>query len=274
MVVLNSFVVGVIQIDTQEDKRKNLEKLARFIDEAVSKGARMVAMPENVNFIGPKSAVFENAETIPGPTTELFAGKARAHGIWIHCGSIGERIPGEERLYNTSVVIDPKGNIAAKYEKIHLFDVDLVDGPSTRESDTKKAGKNIVTFETPYCTMGLSICYDIRFPELYRIMTLRGARVLFAPANFTMFTGKDHWESLLRARAIENQCYVVAPAQIGVKPSFQSYGRSLVVNPWGTVIATADDREGVFCAEIDLEYLESIRRQLPCLPNRQPEAYR
>ena len=270
---MSKFKVAVVQMDSQDDKAKNLEKAGRFIDEAAAAGAKVVALPENVHYIGPKEGVFASAESIPGPMSEFFGKKAKEHGIWINCGSVGEVIPGETKLYNTSLLMNPKGEIAARYEKIHLYDVDIKDGPSTRESDTKKAGSRIVVCDTEFCKMGLSVCYDMRFPELYRIMALRGAKVMFVPANYTQFTGKDHWEVVLRTRAIENQCYVVASGQIGKKPALQSYGRSMVINPWGTVLSTAEDRECVVYAEIDPDYVDAIRAQLPSLPNRQPAAY-
>ena len=270
---MSKFVIGVIQVDTQDDKEKNIAALSRYIDEAAAYGAKMVAMPENVHYIGSKEGTFANAEPIPGPMSEFFSAKAKEHGIWLHCGSIGERISDEQKLYNTSLLMNPKGEIVGRYEKIHLYDVDIKNGPSTRESDTKKNGKNIVVCDTDFGKIGLSICYDMRFPELYRIMAIRGAKIMFVPANYTMFTGKDHWEVILRTRAIENQCYIVAPAQIGKKPAFQSYGRSMVVNPWGTVLCTAQDGEGVVYAEIDTEYVDAVRSQLPSLPNRRPEAY-
>lgn len=270
---MSVFKIGVIQMDTQANKPANLEKLEMFIDRAVINGAQMVAMPENIDYIGAKDGAFANAENIPGPLTNFFARKANEHGIWLHCGSFGEIIPNEEKLYNTSLMMNPQGEIIGRYEKIHLYDVDIKDGPSTRESDTKKAGERIVVCDTAFCKVGLSVCYDMRFPELYRIMALRGAKLLFVPANYTLFTGKDHWEIILRTRAIENQCYVVAPAQLGMKPSFQAYGRSMVINPWGTVLCTAEDRECVVYAEIDTDYVDIIRSQLPSLPNRQPQAY-
>ncbi|MBQ8089688.1 MAG: carbon-nitrogen hydrolase family protein, partial [Pyramidobacter sp.] len=164
--------------------------------------------------------------------------------------------------------------LACQYEKIHMYDVEIKNGPSTRESDTKKPGDRIVVCDPDFCKIGLSICYDMRFPELYRIQALMGAKVLFVPANYTMFTGKDHWECILKTRAIENQCYVVAPAQIGKKTAFQAYGRSMIINPWGVTIACAEDREQVIYAEIDPGYVDQIREQLPSLKNRQPRAYR
>ena len=270
---MSKFVMAAIQMDSQADKERNLDVVEKFVAEAARRGAQFVSMPENVHYIGTKEGTFENAEPIPGPMSEAFSSLARQYGVWLHCGSIGERIEGEERLFNTCLLFDPKGNLAGRYEKIHLFDVDIKNGPSTRESDTKKAGKSIRVCDTDFCKVGLSICYDMRFPELYRIMALRGARIMFVPANYTLFTGKDHWETILRTRAIENQCYVVAPAQIGKKPAFQSYGRSMIINPWGVVLATAEDRECVIYADIDPDYVDVIRAQLPSLPNRQPDAY-
>lgn len=270
---MGKFKIGLIQMNSQDDKAKNLEKAGAFIDQAAAAGAQFVALPENVHYIGSTEGSFANAEPIPGPMSEFFAAKAKEHRIWLHCGSFGQVIPGETKLYNTSLLMNPQGEIAGHYEKIHLYDVDIKNGPSVKESEKIKAGSNIVVCDTDFCKVGLSICYDMRFPELYRIMALRGAKVMMVPANYTLFTGRDHWEVVLRTRAIENQCYIAAPAQIGVKPSFQAYGRSMVINPWGTVIATAEDREGLVLADIDTDYVDAIRSQLPSLPNRQPQAY-
>lgn len=270
---MSKFLMAVVQIDSQDDKRANIEKAGRFIDEAASRGARFVALPENVHYCGSKEGTFASAEPVPGPMSEFFAAKAREHKIWLHCGSIGEVIPGEKKLYNTTLLYNPAGELAARYEKIHMYDVEIKNGPSTRESDTKKPGNRIVVCDTDFCKVGLSICYDMRFPELYRILALKGAKVLFVPANYTMFTGKDHWECILKTRAIENQCYVVAPGQFGKKLSFQSYGRSMIINPWGVTIACAEDREQVIYAEIDPDYVDAVREQLPSLKNRHPEAY-
>lgn len=274
MIPLQPFVMGLLQLDTQDDKVANLRRIAERIDEAASKGAGFLCMPEMANYIGPARGVFENAEDIPGPTTDLCRTKAREHGVWIHGGSICERIAGEGRVYNTSVVVNPKGDIVAMYRKMHLYDVDVQDGVSFRESDTIKAGDEIVTFDTEFGTMGLAICYDIRFPELFRLLALRGAKLIFNPAEFNLYTGKDHWECLIRARAIENVCYMVAPAQFGPKKTFHTYGRSLVADPWGNVVAKASDRECVLLTEIDMEYVDRMREQMPCIANRRQETYR
>lgn len=271
---MEAFIAAALQIDSQSNKAENLSKLDRFVDVAKDHGAKLVSMPEMVNFIGDEKGKFENAETIPGPTTDFFCRKAEQHGIWLHGGSILERTPYRDKLYNSSVFVNPKGEVVSIYRKVHLFDIEVKDGISYSESETIKAGEKVVVVDTHFAKVGLSICYDIRFPELYRIMTLRGVEIILVPASFTLFTGRDHWETLLRARAIENQCYMIAPAQIGIKPSFQTYARTLVVDPWGTVIAKASDKECVVFAEIDLGYLHKVRAELPCLKHRKPEVYR
>jgi predicted amidohydrolase len=271
--MVNRFNVALIQIDTQQDKAANLRKIGDFIDEAAGRGAQFVTMPEMCTFIGSGDDARTNAETVPGPTTEFMAGKAKEHKIWIHGGSFYEKIPGERRMYNTTTVYSPRGEIAAVYRKIHLYDVDVRGGVTYKESETIEPGAKIVSFDTDYCKMGLAICYDIRFPELYRILALRGVKVIFNPAEFALYTGKDHWESLIRARAIENQVYMVCADQIGVKPNIHTFGRSLVVDPWGNTIAKASDKEGILLAEIDMDYVDQLRMEVPCLSNRKPESY-
>ena len=272
---LGSFNMALLQLDTQDDKAANLKRIGEMIDEAAGKRAQFVCMPEMANYIGIGDGPFQNAEDVPGgPTADLFRDKAKQHGIWIHGGSIPERIPGEKRVYNTTVVFNPKGEIVAKYRKIHLYDINVKNGISFMESDTIKAGDDIVNFDSEFGPMGLAICYDIRFPEIYRLLTLRGAKLIFNPAEFNIFTGKDHWECLVRARAIENVCYMVAPGQFGPKKTFHTYGRSIVVDPWGNVIAKASDRECVVTAEIDMSYVDRMRDQVPCIKNRRPETYK
>ena len=271
---MNRFNVALLQIDTQGDKAANLKKIGALIDEAAARGADFVSLPEMCSFVGKSAAeAVANAEPIPGPTTDFMAAKAREHGVWVHGGSIYESIPGEGRAYNTTAVYNPGGEIVATYRKIHLFDVEVAGGVSHKESRTVKPGEAIALFDTEYCRMGLAICYDVRFPEMYRILALRGAKVIFNPAEFALYTGKDHWETLLRARAIENQCYMICADQIGVKPNMHAYGRSLVADPWGNVIAKASDRECVLMAEIDLDHLDKVRAELPSLNNRRPETY-
>ncbi len=270
---MDRFTMAVVQMDSQSDREANLEKAGKFVAEAVRRGANFVSFPENVNYIGTAEGKKASAEPLPGPTSELFSGLAARHGVWIHCGSYAEKIPGEDMVYNLSIVVDPAGKVVARYRKIHLYDVDIVNGPSVKESSAVVPGKEIETFESDFGRMGLTVCYDMRFPELYRILALRGARLIFVPANYTLFTGKDHWEVVLRARAIENQCFIAAAGQWGVKPAFQAYGRSMIIDPWGTVIAQAADGEGLCMAEIDMTRVDAVRKQLPSLPNRRPEAY-
>ena len=271
--MIRKYQIGVIQMDTRDNYEENMEAACRYIDEAAAKGAKLVAFPEVFNYIGVEP---REVEEIPdGPTISLMAKKAREHKIWIHCGSIVEANLDGEKKYNTTVLLNPDGEEAARYRKLHAFDITLPDGTETRESDRMQIGKDIVMVDTELGRIGLSICYDIRFPELYRYMAMNGCQVIFTPANFRMQTGKDHWEIILRTRAVENTCYIVAPGQIGVKRGGKSisYGSSLVADPWGTVIARAKESAGVTMAEIDLDYLDKVRSDLPCLKNRRSDIY-
>lgn len=268
---MNKFIAAAVQMDTQNDRMHNWRQMTQYIDEAVQKGARLIAFPEVVNIL---SELPEYAETIPGPTTELLAEKAKEYGVWIHGGSISEVNLEGTRTYNTSVLINPDGEIIGKYRKLHNFDMILPDGSSVRESDNKEAGGEIVTLETELGHLGFAICYDMRFPELFRLMRLQGAEIIFLPANFTMPTGKDHWEPILRARAIENGVYIIAPNQTGIKEKFTAYGNSMIVDPWGTVIARASDKPGIVLAEIDLDYLKTVREKNPSVENRRKDVYR
>jgi len=270
---MRKFLIGIIQLDTQNDKGKNLAQICEYIDEAASKGAQLVALPEVMNLLGDNIGEGGGAEPIPGYSTEILARKARELGIYIHCGSIKEEIPGDTKGYNTTVMLDREGRIVARYRKLHTFDVTLTDGTVCNESARIQPGAEIVTVDSDMGKLGFSICYDIRFPELFRLLALDGAQIIFTPANFTLPTGKDHWEPILRARAIENGCYIVAPAQIGKKPNFTAFGNSLVVDPWGTVIARSKDQPGVTLAEIDLDFLDKIRGQIPSLKNRRSDIY-
>ena len=270
---MNKFTVAVLQLDSQDDVQKNLDTVVSFIEEAAARGAKLITMPESMNYVGLDNA--GHAEEIPGgPTFQLMSEQAKKYRVWLHCASINEKNPNDPRPYNSTMVIDPRGNLAAKYHKIHPFDVVIPNGPVNRESERICPGDEIVTVDTGEVGhLGLSICYDMRFAEMYRIMALEGAQILLMPADFTMPTGKDHWETILRTRAIENGCYVVAPAQYGVKPKFQAYANSLVVDPWGNVIARASNHPQVITAEIDLDYLQQVRRQIFTLENRRPDVY-
>jgi len=288
--------VAALQMNSQDDKAANVEAALRLIDQAAAAGARLVALPEVWTYLGPEAGNRENAEPIPGPTVDRLAERARRHGIYVHAGSIYEAEPGEPRLFNTTVVLDPDGKILGCYRKIHMFDVVLDGVAAYQESATVSAGEELTIVEVDGVKVGLAICYDLRFPELFRILALRGAEVIVLPAAFTMTTGKDHWEVLIRARAIENGVFMVAPAQVGQHPSatrsgaaaptngdgrrrpepawLACYGRSLIVDPWGTVLATAPDAATVVTSELSLDQLRRVRQQIPSLANRRVESYR
>jgi deaminated glutathione amidase len=267
--------VACVQLTSRADKAENLEKTDRLVAEAAAGGADVVLLPEKWNAIGDAETLHEAAETIEtGESVEAMRGWSSRHGITLVGGSITERREGREKLSNTSLVFDPDGELVAVYRKIHLFDVD-VGGHRYRESDAEEPGEEPVVARLEGWPIGLTVCYDLRFPELYRILALEGAELVTVPAHFTLYTGKDHWHVLLRARAIENQNYVAAAAQIGeTLPGKLSYGRSLIADPWGTVLAQAPDEETVISAELDRERLRQVRRNLPSLANRQADAYR
>jgi deaminated glutathione amidase len=265
--------VAAIQMSSTPNKDENLATAEQLIHAAVSAGADLVALPELWTCHGLESAYRANAEPIPGKTTRFLGDLARERGIYLLGGSILEAHPSSPKLHNTSTLFRPDGEMSAVYRKIHLFDVKAPDREYL-ESGTITSGAEIVTAKAGAATLGLSVCYDVRFPELYRLLALRGAEVLMVPAAFTLQTGKDHWELLLRARAVENQAFVVAPAQWGQKADGRwTYGRSLVVDPWGTVLAQCPDRDGFALATLDLDYLDRLREDFPALKNRRPEAY-
>jgi predicted amidohydrolase len=263
------FVAAAVQMVASDEKMTNLEEAERWIREAAGKGASLVALPEVFVWRGSKRAERAQAEPIPGPSTLAMSKLARHLHIYLLAGSVLEEIPGGARAYNTSVLISPSGEIIATYRKIHLFDVDLANGVSLRESETRAPGEAVVIARTELCMMGLSICYDLRFPELYRALAEQGAEVILVPSAFTAYTGEAHWESLLRARAIENQSYIIAPAQFGEsRHSFRTHGHSMIVDPWGKIVGELPDGAGVITAEIDLEYLAKVRAALPALAHR------
>jgi predicted amidohydrolase len=233
-----------------------------------------VVLPEDLQYRGDDDGFRASARPIPGPFTEAFGDVARRHDAWILAGSLAETSDDPGCPYNTSVLIDPDGRIAATYRKIHLFDVAVDDGPVDTESARVSAGDQPVVAAVDDVLVGLSICYDLRFPELYRTLALAGAEVLAVPSNFTERTGRDHWEVLLRARAIENGAWVVAPGQSGGPPGNPSFGRSMIVDPWGTVVAQAADGVGIVRADVETDRVAAVRRQIPSLANRRPETYR
>jgi predicted amidohydrolase len=259
------FVAAVIQLNSTSDESLNLRVVEDLVSAAVDRGARFVATPENTNFLGPHGEKAARAQTLAGPVCGLFSSLARRHRIHLLLGSFNERASTSDRCYNTSVLFDSAGEIVAVYRKIHLFDVDV---PSVRfrESETVLPGDEVVVADTQLARFGLSICYDLRFGELYRELSRRGAEVLTVPSAFTATTGVDHWETLVRARAIENQCYVLAPAQWGRHDDRglrESWGHAMISDPWGLVLGVCSDGPGVAVADIDLERVHSVRLSMP-----------
>jgi predicted amidohydrolase len=268
-----SWLAAAVQMTSTEDVAGNLARAGALVARAVARGAGLVTLPENFAWLrisGPDPAEVLD-ERAPGPILRFGLEAAARHGVWLLLGSVPEA-GGPElggRIYNTSVLVAPTGRVAAVYRKIHLFDVAIPGGAEVRESDRFAPGSEPVLADTALGPIGLTICYDLRFPELYRALVARGARVLCVPSAFTAHTGKDHWEVLLRARAIENQCWVVAAAQYGHHgANRRSFGHAMIVDPWGAVLACAPDREDVAVAEIDYARQDEIRQQLPCLGHR------
>jgi deaminated glutathione amidase len=265
--------VAAVQLNATGDKDRNLEVAQRLVRAASADGASLVVLPEKWTVLGDPETLRAGAEPIDGPAITAVRSWARELGVAICAGSFAERVEGRERLSNTSVLVTPAGEIAATYRKIHMFDVD-VGGVAYRESETEEAGEELALGDFAGTEIGLTICYDLRFPELYRILALRGARVITVPAAFTMETGRDHWEVLVRARAIENQVFVIGAGQVGeTPPHYRSYGRSMIVDPWGVVLANAGDGERHIVADIDFDAQDRIREQIPSLANRRAETY-
>jgi deaminated glutathione amidase len=265
---------AAVQMSSTEDKQRNLAAAERLTRAAAAEGSTLVVLPEKFNVIGTHDQLVAGAEPLDGPTIAWARELARELAIDPVAGSIAERREGREKLANTSVHVGPDGSLRAAYRKIHMFDV-VVGGREYRESDSEEPGEEIVTSAAADVSLGLTVCYDLRFPELYRILAVRGARVLTVPSAFTAVTGAAHWDTLVRARAIENQAFVVAADQIGVHPGGnESYGGSQIVDPWGDVLARAPDEECFVAAELDLARQDEIRATLPSLANRVPAAYR
>jgi predicted amidohydrolase len=266
---------AAVQLNSTEDKDRNLEAADRLTRAAAADGAELVVLPEKFNVLGTHEHYRQGAEPIEGGRTIDWArATARELGIDLVAGSIPELREGRDKLSNTSVHVGPDGEIKGVYRKIHMFDV-VVAGQEYRESESEEAGEDIVLSETAgHTPLGLTVCYDLRFPELYRILAVKGARIIALPAAFTKITGQAHWEILIRARAIENQAFVVAADQIGRSPGdHDSFGGSIIVDPWGEVLAKAPDEETFIAADLDLSRQEEIREQLPSLANRIPTAY-
>ncbi|MGO9180424.1 MAG: carbon-nitrogen hydrolase family protein [Candidatus Limnocylindrales bacterium] len=281
--------VGLVQLDAGDDVRRNTERALALAGQALDAGARLVALPETFLYRGRTAGYRAAVTTVSGSLVEPFAALARERAAWLLLGSVAEASGDPDRPYITSVLLAPNGSVATTYRKIHLFDVSIDAGPAARESARARPGDRAVVADIPLADLeprpipdpepgslrlGLSICYDLRFPELYRALALAGAQVLCVPSDFTERTGRDHWEPLLRARAIENGAYVIAPAQCGMPPAGNpAYGHSLVVDPWGIVVAQAPDGPGVVLAGLDPDRVAAARRQIPVLDNRRPDTY-
>src|SRR4051812_39476765 len=268
---------AAVQLDSGADRSRNLDSTERLVRAAAADGATLVVLPERFDLRGTDDDYVRGAEPLDGPTVERVRDLARDLRIDLVAGSLTERRPGHEKPSNTSLHVGPEGELHAVYRKIHLFDVTVAE-TDYRESDSGEPGDELVVTETADGTpVGLTVCYDVRFPELYRILALRGALVVTIPANFTRVTGAAHWAVLLRARAIENQLFVIAPAQAGEYPAgMPTYGNSMIVDPWGEVLARAGggDEETFVAADLDFARLREVRERLPSLANRVPSAYR
>ncbi|HEX2359849.1 MAG TPA: carbon-nitrogen hydrolase family protein [Solirubrobacterales bacterium] len=266
--------VAAVQLNSTDDYERNLRVAEALVRDAAADDAELVVLPEKWTLLGPPESLRAAAEPLDGPALGAAAEWARALGIHLVAGSFPERVAGEEKLFNTSVLIGPDGAPRGVYRKIHMFDVE-VDDVSYRESEAEQPGDEIVVADGGGIPVGLTVCYDLRFPELYRILALREARIITVPSAFTERTGRDHWEVLLRARAIENQVFVIAADQVGAAPPrYKSFGRSMIVDPWGVVLAQAPDTECFIAAELEVTAQNEIRQSLPSLANRRPSAYR
>jgi predicted amidohydrolase len=262
---------GAVQLNSTDDTDRNLATADRLVREAADAGAELVVLPEKWTVLGTGDQLTAGAQPLEGPAVEWARSAAGELGIDLVAGSIVERVPGQVKTSNTSVHVGPDGELRATYRKLHMFDVE-VDGTVYEESEHEQPGDEVITSELADGTkLGMTICYDLRFPELYRRLD---AEVVSVPSAFTLATTRDHWEILLRARAIENQCFIVAPNQIGEHPGgYRSGGRSMIVDPWGLVLACAPDTETAIVAELDMSRLQEVRRRLPALTHRRPEIY-
>jgi deaminated glutathione amidase len=266
--------IACVQLTASADKAANLARAERLVARAASLGADVIALPEKWNGVGNAEQLHALAEPLEGGESVAALSRwAQTHGVSIVAGSVTERREGHEKLSNTSIVVAPDGSVSALYRKIHLFDVE-VGGLVYRESEAEEPGDEPVVTQVEDWPVGLTVCYDIRFPELYRVLALEGAELVTVPANFTERTGRDHWEVLIRARAIEDQLFIVAAGQIGdAPPHYRSFGRSMIVDPWGVVLAQAPDTECFVAADLDFARLDEIRAKLPSLEHRRPDAY-
>jgi deaminated glutathione amidase len=268
-----SYLAAVVQLTTTTDPEASLREAENLVEKSAKLGAQLVVLPENTSFMGTEAEKLRLAEPIDGPTFARVGSWAAKHRVWLLGGTLPEKSPKGDLAYNTAALWTPRGELFAAYRKIHLFDIALGEGATHKESASVAPGDHPVLALTPLGAIGLSVCYDLRFPLLYRALVHRGAQILVVPAAFTVPTGRDHWEVLLRARAIENQCFVLAAGQFGANTETRrTFGRSMIIDPWGTVLAVAPDRPGVAIAEIDLERQKQLRASLPCLDHERPQS--
>jgi len=264
-----NYLLAAVQMTSTEDRARNRDAAVRLLEEAAGLGAKLVGLPENFPYMGPEEGRLAGAETLDGPSISTVREVARRRRIFVLAGSIHEKTEDPRRTGNTSVLVGDDGSILAVYRKIHLFDVNIPDGARYAESEGVRAGEQVVIAATALGRVGLSVCYDLRFPELYRRLAELGAELVAIPSAFTLYTGKDHWEVLIRARAIENLAYALAPAQVGKHgPRRETFGNAMIVDPWGVVLARCPDGEGVCVAPFRRERLERVRRELPALKHR------
>lgn len=257
-------IFAAIQLTSTNDYKLNLKKTINFINQAISNGAKVISLPEVFAFIGGDNDIdISYIQSLEGEIISLLSDICKKQSVYLIAGSIHEYIPNNNKSFNTTVVISPKGEIIDTYKKIHLFNASFLGKDKEENKFVQGDPDQVVVINTEYGNLGLTICHDLRFPEMYRRLVLKGADIIFAPSAFVMKTGKDHWEVLVRARAIENQVYLVAPAQFGKhNEKKESYGNSMIVDPWGKVVSRASDIEQVIYADINLEYLNYVRSQL------------
>ncbi|MGR3219051.1 MAG: carbon-nitrogen hydrolase family protein [Candidatus Anammoxibacter sp.] len=269
---MSKITVAAIQLTANDDKKRNIEIALGFIDSAIEKGAELIVLPEMFNCYSFPDVMVQNAETVPGFTTDILAKKARENGVYIIFGIY--ETANDQKAYNTCVAIGPDGNIIDTYRKTHLFDLDVKGTITYKESDNVVPGKKITILPIKDINCGIAVCYDLRFPELFRVMTLKGALFFAMPCAFTHATGKWHWDSLVKARAIENQTFLVAANQVGKHPNnIVSHGNSMIVDPWGRVLAHASDDDNIIISQLDFEILKTVRNEMPLVNQRREDLY-
>lgn len=268
---MDKIKIALIQMDSGKDKQENLQKAKMYLEQAAKEGADVVCFPEVMNGEAENQHMQNISESLKDQTIHMLCQCAKEHRLYIHSGSMYEKCIGDDKCYNTSVFLSREGKILDTYRKIHLFDAVLEDGTICKESHTQLPGNRVVTVDTDFGTVGMAICYDIRFPEMFRKMAIAGAKVIFVAASFTKETGSAHWEILLRARAIENACYIVACNQTGKKAKYTAYGNSMIIDPWGRILCRAGEEPGICMGEILLPLVDQVRKKIPVLDNRRTD---